>query len=185
MRIIAGRLKGRVIPDKKNFEYRPSTGKFKEAIFSILESKRFIDLSKSYVLDLFSGTASFAFESLSRGAIFASAIDKERELIKISKDFAEKIGESKNISFLIADATNLPKSSNCYDLVFIDPPYFKSLADKALISLHNKGWLNNNAVILIELSRKEDIIIPDYYIILEERKYGNSKLIILSYRYEQ
>lgn len=181
MRIISGRLKGRVIPDKKNFDYRPSTSRFKEALFSILESGRFIDLQDSYVLDLFSGTASFAFESISRGAKFATAIDRERDLIKISKEFAEKIGESENLAFLIADATNLPKASIRYDLVFIDPPYFKSLADKALISLREKGWLNNDAIIFIELSRKEDVVIPDYYVLQEERKYGNSKLVILSY----
>lgn len=181
MRIISGRLKGRIIPDNKNFGYRPSTGRFKEAVFSILESKKFIDLQESYVLDLFSGTASFAFESLSRGAKFITAIDRERDLIKISKIFAEKIGESTNTAFLVADATDLPKASVTYDLVFIDPPYFKSLADKALKSLHHKKWLKYNAIILIELSRKEDITIPDYYTTLDERKYGNSKLIILTY----
>ncbi len=182
MRIISGRLKGRAIPDKKGFDYRPTTGKLKEAIFSILESGKFGDLlSHAYVLDLFAGTASFAFESLSRGASFVTAIEKDKNLVKISKDFAEKIGESQNISFLISDAAFLPRAHYQYDLVFIDPPYFKSLAEKSLVSLHEKEWLKDSSIIIIELSKKEDVKIPKHYVILEERIYGNSKLLILSY----
>lgn len=181
MRIISGRLKGRVIPTLKNANYRPSTGKFKEAIFSIITSGKFCDLKDSYVLDLFCGTCSIAFEALSRGARFATAVDKESAHIKISKEFAVSIGEGENISFLTLDATNLPKAQNQYDIIFMDPPYFLNLADKALISLYKKGWLKNESVIMIETHRKEDLKIPECYKVIDQRIYGNSKLIVLSY----
>lgn len=179
MRIIAGKFKGMNIPTIKGADYRPSTGKLKEAIFSILCSADAIE--GAYVLDLFSGTGSLAFESLSRGAAFVTCVDRESSHIKSIKSFAEKIGEVNNLSTLVVDAANLPKAKIQYDIVFIDPPYFKSLANKSLISLDKNGWLKIGATIILELGRKEDIEIPESYEIIDDRIYGNSKLVILKF----
>ncbi|MBP7189885.1 MAG: 16S rRNA (guanine(966)-N(2))-methyltransferase RsmD [Rickettsiaceae bacterium] len=177
MKIISGRLKGLAIPTIKGANYRPSTGKLKEAIFSILSSGNM--LKGANVLDLFSGTGSLAIESISRGAAFATCIDMQASHIKSIKEFTKQIGESESFSYLILDASNLPKAKMQYDVIFIDPPYFKSLAESALISLHKNGWLKASSTILVEVARKEDVKIPESYEIMAERIYGNSKLLIL------
>lgn len=181
MKIISGRLKGRLIPTIKNPKYRPSTGKLKEAVFSILSSMEkdfFVDKA---VLDLFAGTGSLGLEALSRGAAHATLVDIEIDHIKALKNFAEKIGEAGNVTSLRLDATNLPASYNGYDIVFMDPPYSKSFADKALRSLEDKSWLNLGAIIIIELESKEVLVKSCSYVIIDERIIGKAKLMILEY----
>jgi 16S rRNA (guanine966-N2)-methyltransferase len=181
MRIVSGKYKGMIVPIIKNATYRPTTGKLKEAIFSILSSGTIAELDGANVLDLFTGTGSLAFEALSRGANFVLGIDREANHIKACKEFATKLSEQDNINFLVSDATNLPNAQKQYDIIIIDPPYFHNMADKTIISLHNKGWLNHGAILMIEVGRKEDVKIPEYYTLLDERIYGNTKLIILRY----
>lgn len=181
MKIIAGKYKGLLIPIIKNANYRPTTGKLKEAIFSILSSGTITDLEGANVLDLFTGTGSLAFEAISRGARLTLSIDRDANHIKTCKEFAIKIGQQENMMFLNADATNLPKAQKQYDIIFIDPPYFHAMADKTLISLSDKNWLAKDAIIMIEVGRKEDVKIPAYYEKIDERIYGNTKLIILRY----
>jgi 16S rRNA (guanine966-N2)-methyltransferase len=185
MKIIAGRLKGRNIPTFQGNRYRPSQSRLREALFSILTSGEFGEqdiLNDAYVLDLFSGSGSLSFEALSRGAKHSTMIDTDAEHLKLSVQAAEQFGEKDNVNCLRLDATNLPTATQKFNLIFIDPPYFNKLADKALKSIIARSWLQDGAVIAVEISRKEDLkLIPGYNIILE-RIYGNSKLIILSYQ---
>jgi 16S rRNA (guanine966-N2)-methyltransferase len=182
MKIITGRFKGRNIPSLKNATYRPSTGKFKEAVFSILSSMDQGLLNGAYILDLFSGTGSLAFEALSRGGAYATLVDINPSHIKATAEFAKQLGISENVTCLRLDATNLPEALYRHDVVFMDPPYMKAMASKTLDSLHTKQWLQENSIIVIELSKTEDIIISHCYETLYNRLYGNTKLIILRYK---
>jgi 16S rRNA (guanine966-N2)-methyltransferase len=55
------------------------------------------------------------------------------------------------------------------------------MADKSIVSLYNKGWLKEGSIVMIEVARKEDVKIPEYYEALDQRIYGNTKLIILRF----
>jgi 16S rRNA (guanine966-N2)-methyltransferase len=184
MKIIAGRLKGRNIPTFKGDRYRPSQSRLREALFSILNSGDFGDqniLEGAMVLDLFSGAGSLSFEALSRGAAYCTMVDVDAEHLKLAEFAAEHFGEADNINCLRLDATNLPLANRKFNLIFMDPPYYSKLADKALKSIMNKGWIQDGAVIAVEVSRKEDLkLVPGYNLVVE-RIYGNSKLIILTY----
>ncbi len=185
MKIIAGKFKGRNIRAVKNATYRPSTAKFKEAVFNILASMGSDMgsdiLQDAYVLDLFAGTGGLAFEALSRGAARATLIDIEPRHIKAAAEFSEDIGATKTTTFLRLDACNLPDSHYKYDLVFIDPPYMKAMANKALRSLHERGWLKNGSIVVVELAIKEDLAVMDFFNTTLSRVYGGTKLIILEY----
>ena len=184
IRIIAGKHKNRVIPTKKKSNYRPSTGKFREAIFSILNSGDFSTnpvLPGARVLDVFAGTGSLAFEALSRGAGSATLIDNTCEHLLDAKNFASIIGEEDNLTVLCMDGCALPKALYPYDLVFMDPPYHLDLAQKALASLERNGWLKVGALIVIEISKMEDIKLAPSMELVKEKTYGNNKLIMLRY----
>lgn len=181
MKIISGLLKGRKIPIIKNAKYRPSTGRVKEAIFSILMS-RLSSLDSLNVLDVFCGTGSLGLESLSRGASHVTFIDIELLHLKKIREFVEDISMLEKTDYLNLDATKLIKKQNItYDLVFIDPPYDKKMAQKSLSSLHSYGWLNNGAYLIVELSKREDITLDECYNILDIKVYGSTKCLILEY----
>jgi 16S rRNA (guanine966-N2)-methyltransferase len=188
LKIIAGKHKNRIIPKVKNAKCRPSTSKFKEAVFSILTSGEFIDYNlfagNTDVLDLFSGTGSYAFEAISRGARFATLIDINSDCLKLAQSFAELIGEKDNMNFLNLNALNLPRSKHFYDVIFIDPPYYHDFVSKSIESLIKGGWVNNEALIVAELGQRDDIYLQDNIYLITQRIYGNSKLLILQYRQE-
>ncbi len=182
IRIIAGKHKGRFIPTVKNAKYKPSTGKFKEAVFSILSSGQFKDcLIGRRVLDLFAGSGNLAFEALSRGAGFATLVDINRDCLVTAERFANFIGEKNNTSFLHLSALSLPYAKASYEIVFIDPPYYSGLIDKAISSLIRGKWLQNDSILVLEMAIKDSWDIDKNLELLTEKIYGNTKLIIAKY----
>ena len=84
MRIISGTYKGKKILKPKDILTRPLKDLTKESIFNIItHSNKFnLNLTKSFILDLFSGVGSFGLECLSRGA-------KKVVLLKIIMEFCQ------------------------------------------------------------------------------------------------
>jgi len=186
MRIIAGKYRNRAIPTLKTLDYRPSTTKFREALFSILSSGEFSDTQPvigAKVLDLFAGTGGLSFEALSRGAECIVLVDNQTDHLKIARDFAKIIGEENNTKTLLLDVMRLPSSMDKYDLVFMDPPYYKEYVGKVLNLLVERQYLSDRSIIAIETEKRGELEIPQSMRLIKEKIYGNNKLIIL--RYEQ
>lgn len=178
IRIIAGKHKNRIIPTLKNSNYRPSTGKIREAIFSILTSGEFSNgrlfTKESKVLDLFAGTGSLAFESCSRGAGAITLVDINANYLQVAKEFASKIGELDKMTFLNINAVALPSAYHS----FIDPPYYHNLVPKAVNALKKGQWLKDGSIIVVELAKSDDFS-DDSLQLIKEKIYGDSKLLIL------
>lgn len=184
MRIISGRFKNRIIPTIKGADYRPSTSKFREALFSILSSGDFAQeqpLAGASILDLFSGTGIMSFEALSRGAATTMMVDTKVEYLDAAKKFAEKIGEGENVQVYCTNATKLSRSKKQFDIAFLDPPYYEGLCDKVIPLLIDGGWLKNGALVAVELDKREQIKDHKGLELLKEKIYGKNKLLL--YRY--
>ncbi|WP_341764345.1 RsmD family RNA methyltransferase [Candidatus Tisiphia endosymbiont of Beris chalybata] len=184
IRIIAGKHKNRIIPTFKNANYRPSTGKIREAIFSILTSGEFesreLFASNTSILDLFSGTGSLAFEALSRGAGQVTLVDINANYLRVAQEFAMLIQQEANTIFLNLNACTLPKATKTFDLVFIDPPYYNNLVITSVNSLKKGGWLKEGSVLVIELGKTE-IFADNCFELVKDKIYGDSKLLVLEY----
>lgn len=179
MRIISGKHKGRKLFSPQDKAVRPTASKMREAVFNILISNGSLT-DKSIVLDLCCGTGALGIEALSRGASLAIFIDGSDKHLRLARANIEQCNEQDKSIILRANAEDLPKAQYQCDLVFIDPPYFKGVVNKALISLINENWLADKAVIAIELAKREDVTVPlEYFSILATRIYGNSKFILL------
>ena len=186
MKIISGKHKNRIIPSLKTANYRPTTAKFREALFSIISSGEFLNLKpiiNARILDLFAGTGGLSFEALSRGAKHATLIDISPEHLKAIEKFAAELGETENINCWLADASRLGRASGQYNVVFMDPPYYNNLCVKTLICLLENNWLENNAIIVMEMEKAADIALENFPALqlLKEEIYGNNKLLIVKY----
>jgi 16S rRNA (guanine966-N2)-methyltransferase len=184
MKIISGKHKNRIIATIKAADYRPTTTKFREALFSILSSGEFLasqPIIDASVLDLFAGTGILSFETLSRGAKSATLIDINIDYLKAAEKFAEKIGEKNNIRCQNLNIQILPKATTQYSLVFMDPPYHQNLCAKTLVGLIKNNWLADKAIIAMEMEKSAKIEFdkfPNLHLI-KEKIYGNNKLIIM------
>ena len=86
MRIISGKYSGRKIITPKGKATRPSTDRFKETLFNIIENSLKIDLKGKNILDLFAGSGSLGIEAISRGARSCTFIDNSSKSIKAIED---------------------------------------------------------------------------------------------------
>lgn len=184
MKIITGTLKGRVIPTIKNGEYRPSTTRFREALFSILSSGEFAEsqpIKGANILDVFAGTGVLSFEAISRGAAKATLVDLNSKFLEHANNFAERIGIEDQVETLCSNALFLPRSNQAYDVVFLDPPYYKQLAKKTMKCMVRREWLANGALVAVELEKTEDIEDFDNFSLIKQRVFGKSKLLLFKY----
>lgn len=121
MRIIGGKLKGKVIVPPSGYAARPTTDFAKEALFNILSNEyEFEDLK---VLDLFGGTGAIAFEFASRGASRVYSVEMNRDNARFIRTEAGRLG----LEAVTAVHDNvfdfLPVCREKFDLIFADPPY--------------------------------------------------------------
>lgn len=181
MKIISGKYKNRTIQTSKKADYRPTTSKFREALFSILSSGEFAEeqpIIDADIVEIFSGTGILSFEALSRGARSVTLIDKNNEYLQNASNFAEKIGESENVHTICSDALRIRQSEKAYDIVFLDPPYYKKLGDKLIPILIKHGWIKDKGLIAIEMDKREELKIPSTLELVIEKIYGKNKLLI-------
>jgi 16S rRNA (guanine966-N2)-methyltransferase len=63
--------------------------------------------------------------------------------------------------------------------VFLDPPYAKKLAEKALASLRDGGWLTPTALLVVEEAKAAEFAAPDGFTELERRVYDDTEFVFL------
>ena len=82
------------------------------------------------------------------------------------------------------DATDLGPAGNMppYSLAFLDPPYGKGLAAKALAVLAQGGWLTPGALCVVEDRAGEILDRPDSYLPLDQRTWGETQVHFLRFQ---
>ena len=66
-----------------------------------------------------------------------------------------------------------------FSLVFLDPPYHMNLAEKALASLRDGGWLKPNALLVVEEAKAAEFVAPAGFEELERRVYDDTEFVFL------
>lgn len=123
MRVITGSARGRILKELQGMETRPTTGKVKESIFSIIQ----FDIEGRRVLDLFAGTGQLGIEALSRGARQCVFIDQRADAVKLIRENVEVCGLTDRAVIRSGDAMAYLRSGEKFDIIFLDPPYALSL----------------------------------------------------------
>ena len=185
MRIISGSYKGKKILEPKDIKTRPLKDLTKESIFNILiHSKKFkIDLENSIILDLFSGVGSFGIECLSRNVKKVIFVENYNGVLPLLKRNLENLNLNEKFSVLeydIYEGNIFSKLENKFDIIFLDPPYKDKNLDRLLIEINNHEILNKNGIIIIHRHKNEQDIIPKVFQIVDQKKYGISKITFLT-----
>ena len=81
----------------------------------------------------------------------------------------------------IYDSNLFLKLNDTFDVIFLDPPYKDKNLESVLINIYNKKILNKNGIIIIHKHKNEQDILPKKFRIIEEKKYGISKILFLSF----
>ena len=181
MRVIGGRLRGRNIAGPSTQAIRPTQDRLRESLFNILLHAYGDPITGGRVLDLFAGTGALGLEALSRGAGFALFVDDGIEARALLRQNVETLGVAGFSRIFRRDATKLGPAHPVepFSLAFLDPPYGKALAEQALASARDGGWLLPDALVLVEEAKDAAFKTPDGFDELERRDYDDTEFVFL------
>jgi 16S rRNA (guanine966-N2)-methyltransferase len=184
MRVVGGRLKGRNLAAPSSRDIRPTADRLRESVFNILVHAYNNPIDGARVLDLFAGTGALGIEAASRGAGFALFVDNGAEARALLRNNVEALALGGVTKVYRRDATDLGPAHPMepFSLVFLDPPYGKGLAEKALASLRDGGWLLPGALLVVEEAKSAGFAAPEGFVELERRAYDDTEFVFLRAR---
>jgi 16S rRNA (guanine966-N2)-methyltransferase len=186
MRIIAGKFKGKKLLEPQDQETRPLKDLTKESVFNIINhSNKFsIDLKKAHVLDLFSGVGSFGIECLSQGAGHVTFVENYKGVLSILKKNLDNLKSETHYEIIESDIIKKFEFKNLrfrYDIIFLDPPYKEKGLENILNTIIKNKILKDNGIVVIHRHKKEIDKFPKNFQLIDEKKYGISKIIFGSF----
>ena len=154
IRIIGGRWRSRKISFLEAPGMRPTGDRIRETLFNWLE----INIDGADCLDLYAGTGILGLEALSRGASTCTALENNPTVSRQLHANCDELGA--DLSIINADSIKFLQHKNSgrvFDIVFVDPPFSKTLHTKSCALLESDGWLAPEALIYCELPAKETL----------------------------
>lgn len=159
MRVIGGSARGRQLADLAGRDIRPTPDRVREALFSILYSRRG-PLAESRVLDLFAGSGALGIEALSRGAAHARFVDSAPRALAAIRENLTRCGFTERASVVAGDVWKaLPDcaAAGPFDLIFADPPYGRELAPRLLAACAAEALLDTDGILCLEAAADDDV----------------------------
>lgn len=167
------------------FGIRPTTDIIRKSLFDFLADR----IEGSDFLDLFSGSGSVGLEAISHGAknvMFvekdpkcASVIEENLMLLELpARERTDRYFDVKKIdSFAAIKEFSAEKKQ--FDIIFVDPPYDRELARKALKTLDAYDIVKPNSIVIFQHEKREALPqMQGRFSIIRERKFGSSLLTI-------
>ena len=175
MRVITGTARGRVLKELEGLETRPTTGKVKESMFSIIQ----FDIEGRRVLDLFAGTGQLGIEALSRGAAECVFVDRRADAVKLIRENVAMCKLEDRAKIRQGEALTYLRSGEKFDIVFLDPPYASGLLAQALTDIAAFDICRAHGIIIAE-SAADTVLpaMPSPYALYREYRYGKIKLTV-------
>jgi len=165
---------------------RPTSDRSREALFSILGRR----VSGACVLDLYCGTGALGLEALSRGAKDVLFIDNGQPALELSRKnlalcnrgiLTADTSRSRIIKHDLRRGLTLSEEmrQNCtagFDIIFLDPPYGKGLAEKTLNDIDKSDLCASGCVVIAEESREADLPqeFTDQLVFHDKRRFGDT-----------
>ncbi|HCX32452.1 MAG TPA: 16S rRNA (guanine(966)-N(2))-methyltransferase RsmD [Rhodocyclaceae bacterium] len=164
VRIIGGAWRGRSLRVLARPGLRPTPDRVRETLFNWLGQR----LDGLRCLDLFAGSGVLGLEAASRGAARVNLVEHDRGACAALEEAAQRLAAS-GVQVTHADALQfLRRCGECYDVVFVDPPY-------------GEGWIERIAAPLarvlspaarIYVEAEAPVAVPDGWEMLRAGRAG-------------
>ncbi|MCL2527022.1 MAG: 16S rRNA (guanine(966)-N(2))-methyltransferase RsmD [Defluviitaleaceae bacterium] len=178
MRVIAGKARRTALAAPKGQATRPTADRVKENLFNIISHY----VPGARFLDLFCGSGAIGVEALSRGAETAVFVDISKDAIlatnsNIARTRLEK--QSKVLQMCVIQAiTKLKFDGNCFDIIFMDPPYNSTLFPQVAKALETASLLSDEGILIAEIGADEPLPDVSPFVLEDNRTYGNTQLLL-------
>jgi 16S rRNA (guanine966-N2)-methyltransferase len=187
MRIVGGKLKGRLLVAPKGEGTRPTSDRVREALMSFIVDRLGSDLGGAVTLDLFAGSGALAFEALSRGASRAVLVEKDRAALQTIASNISALGVTDRVAVVGSDALagglKRIQAMGPFALLFCDPPYRIDQAKVArmLEALGRSGAIADGAALAWEHSAGGAVPEPAGFAQERTYRYGDTAVTLLRF----
>ncbi|MFP3019309.1 MAG: 16S rRNA (guanine(966)-N(2))-methyltransferase RsmD [Arsenophonus sp.] len=154
IRIISGKWRGYKIPILNSEGLRPTKDRIRETLFNWLIPI----IQDAHCLDCFAGSGVLSIEALSRYAASATLIELKSPVAKQIMVNLSKLG-AKNSQVINTNALDylVQRRTVSYDIIFLDPPFYKDLLEQIALLLEQNGWLTKNCWIYVETESEDNL----------------------------
>ncbi len=176
-RIISGKFKGKKFEFLPSKDLRPTPDRLRETLFNWLGQV----IDQQTCLDLFAGTGSLGLESLSRGARKVTFVEKNYENFDRLKGYVEQLNTKEEISIINKDVlTWLDETNDDFDVIFVDPPFYKHLAEQVLLKIKTRSLLTKSGNIYLEAEKELDLsFLEKNWEVIKETKAGKKQYLLI------
>lgn len=171
MRVIAGTARGTKLRSPSTTETVPITDRAKEALFNIL----YPITRDSRFLDMFAGTGGVGIEALSRGAKHATFVEISDKIFEDLKWNIDRTRCKERATLINTDAFEyVVKSKEKFDIIFVAPPQWVGMCQKAMDSLSARtDLLEDDGIIITQHNPAEEVVVDDkIFTEYDKRIYG-------------
>ncbi len=176
MRIISGKLRGKILKTPTGLTTRPTSDRAREMIFNILNSyflKQGINWSDVSFADVFAGSGAIGLEALSRGTKEVFFFETDKEAKKCLLDNIKGI-----TAVSVFEDALYPPQKNPITILFMDAPYGKGLWQQALKNFLSKNWIDEKTLIVIETDKLLAETLPNEFSLLQTRSAGRNVFLL-------
>ncbi len=169
LRIIAGEWRSRQLLFEDMPGLRPTPARVRETLFNWLQK----EIRGSRCLDLFSGSGALGFEAASRGAKDVLMVEQNAQACRLIHQNKQSLAANQ-INIEHSDVFKfLASDPQLFDLVFLDPPFAKGMAQQTCQWLEEKAWLAAQAKIYVEVESQLVLDqMPGNWLCLKQKKAG-------------
>ena len=175
LRIIAGKFGGRWISADVARATHPMGDRVRSGLFNLLQSRNI--LAGAEILDAFAGTGAVGLEALSRGAKFATFIERDATAAKIIAENITTLNVENQTKLIKTAVANWTKTAGdaSFDIIFADPPYHNPQFS-TVFKLPN--YLRPNGLMILSYMSRETAPEPNGVVVVDKRSYGEASLAI-------
>jgi 16S rRNA (guanine966-N2)-methyltransferase len=181
-RVTAGTSRGRLLKTPPGRSTRPTTSLVREALFNIIGDS----IRGARVLDLFAGAGTLGIEALSRGAAWATFVERDRSCATIVAENLTATGFAHQGDVASANAIDWLRSHGgdlaTYNLLLIDPPYRDAAALTGTLEALDHAPLRDQALVVVEHHRSQPVPPLQRLTHVRDRDYGTTRLTFLRYQ---
>lgn len=171
MRVVAGTVGGRRLLAPPGAATRPTSDLVRGAVFNSLGSLGRVH--GAVVWDLFAGSGALGIEALSRGAVSATFVERDRAAVGTIRANLDALGLADRAEIVCGDVAKWLGRAGSADVALIDPPYGFD------------GWTELLSGLVAEVVAAEsDRVLPDVggWEVLKVRRHGGTVVSLLQRR---
>ena len=121
-------------------------------------------------------------EAISKGASHVSFFEINKKHLSVLKKNIESLNLLNKCQIYYGDSLSFMSSLSPFDLIIIDPPYGKGLAQGSINIIKKFNLIKGSGIIVVESDHKENLSLPVEFNLIKEKVYGKTKVSFINWK---